>query len=176
MKFNKELAAEAKAKGICESWYQRLRNTDDKRILVRMFLEGIDFCISEDFPEPRFFQLFDGIRQQYGIFRDEAIRAENSQHVVAFGSCAGSAQYTGYAVGQVFVKHESKLTIKATGSAFVMVDVFDNAEIEVAAEDNAKICINEYGGTVFSTLDPAHPNSIIKIVKKQSKTYGYGKR
>jgi hypothetical protein len=171
MKLNKELAAEAQTKGICEEWCHRLRNTEDKHALIQMFLKGIDFCISEDFPSPRFFQLFDGIRQQYGIFRDEPVKVENSEYIVAFGKCTGVGRYTGYAAGQVFVKHEGKLNIKATGNAFVMIDVFDNAEIEVTAEDHAKICVNEYGGTVFSTLNSEHPNSIIKIVKKQSKTY-----
>ncbi|MDR1585379.1 MAG: hypothetical protein LBS07_04290 [Prevotellaceae bacterium] len=171
MKLNKELAKEARAKGICEEWYSRLRHTEDKHALIQMFLKGIDFCISEDFPSPRLLHLFDGIRQQYGIFRDEPVHVENSKYVVVFGRCEGSANYNGFSVGQVFVKHESKLSIKATGNAFVMVDVFDNAEIEVTAEDNAKICVNEYGGAVFSMLNSAHPNSIIKIVKKQSKTY-----
>ncbi|MDR1652227.1 MAG: hypothetical protein LBS01_00995 [Prevotellaceae bacterium] len=171
MKLNKELAKEAKVKGICKEWYDRLQHTEDKRVLIQMFLEGIDFCISEDFPPQRFFQLFDGIRQQYGIFRDEQIHIENSEYVVAFGQCEGSVNYSGFSVGQIFVKDESKLTINASGNAFVMIDIFDNAKIEVCAKDTAKIVVNEYGGTVFSILDTVHPNSIIKIVKKQSKTY-----
>jgi uncharacterized Rmd1/YagE family protein len=172
MKLNKELAKEARAKGICAEWYESLRHTEDKHALIQMFLKGIDFCIAKEYPSPKIFKLFDGIRQQYGIFRDEQIQAENSTYVAAFGKCEGYVSYNKFSTGQVFVKHESKLSIKATGNAFVMVDIFDNAEVEVTAEDNAKICVNEYGGTVFSTLSSEHQKSAIKIVKKQSKTYG----
>ena len=171
MKINKELAAEAKAKGICQDWYKQLQRTEDKHALIKMFLDGIDFCISEDYPSPKFFQLFDGIRQQYGIFRDELIESENSKYVVAFGKCEGRAKYTGYEVGQIFVKHESKLTITASGNSFVMIDVFDNAEIIIIAEDNAKVCVNKYGGNITTTTNSEQGNAVIKVIHKQSKTY-----
>jgi len=172
MKLNKELAAAAKAKGICKEWYDRLQHTEDKHALMQMFLKGIDFCISEEYPAPRFFRPFDGIRQQYGIFRDELIQAENSKYVAAFGKCEGTAKYTDYEIGQVFVKHESKLTITASGNSFVMVDVFDNADIEITAENDAKVCVNKYGGNVTTS---EHGNAVIKVIHKQSKTYQYGK-
>jgi hypothetical protein len=168
MKLNKELAVEAKAKGICQEWYNRLQHTEDKHALIKMFLDGIDFCISEDYPSPRFFQLFDGIRQQYGIFRNEPIQTENSKHVVAFGRCKGTAKYTDYSVGQVFIKHETNLKLTASGNAFVMVDIFDSAKIAVEAKDNAKVCINQYGGTIIPVKSD---NATIKIIHKQSKTY-----
>ena len=173
MKINRELAAEAKAKGICKEWYNRLQHTEDKHALIKMFLDGIDFCISEDYQPERFFQTFDGIRQQYGIFRDESIQSENSKYIVAFGQCEGTVEYIGYAVGQVFVKHESKLTIKASDNTFVMVDIFDNAKIEVEAKDNAKVCINQYSGTIISVESD---NATIKVIHKQSKTYQYVER
>ena len=171
MKINKELAAEAKTKGICKDWYERLLHTEDKHALIQMFLDGIDFCISKDYPSPEFFRLFDGIRQQYGIFRDEPIQAENSKYVVAFGKCEGAVKYTGYEVGQVFIKHESKLTVTASGNSFVMVDVFDNADIEIIAENNAKVCVNKYGGNVTTTTHSEQGNAVIKVIHKQSKTY-----
>jgi hypothetical protein len=167
MKLNIELAAEAKAKGICVEWYENLRRTEDKHALIKMFLAGIDFCISENFPSPRLFHFFDGIRQQYGIFRDEQVKAENSKYVVATGKCTGTATYTGYYVGQVFAQHETKLLVKATGDSFVMIDMFDNADIEIVVKDNAKVCVNKYGGNVVSETG----NEAIKVIHKKSKTY-----
>jgi len=168
MKINKELAKEAKAKGICEEWYNDLQHTEDKDALLKMFLKGIDFCISEDYPSPKFFKLFDGIRQEYGIFRDEPIQTENSKYVVAFGKCEGTAKYSGYSVGQIFVKHESKLTIAASENSFVMIDIFDDSIIEINASGSAKVCVNQYGGQIVSI---EHEQSTIKVIHKQSKTY-----
>jgi hypothetical protein len=133
-----------------------------------MFLEGIDFCISEDFPSPELFKAFDGIRQQYGIFRDESIQTENSQYVAAFGKCEGTVIYTGYKTGQVFVKHESNLTVTASENSFVMVDVFDSSDIKIIASGNAKVCVNKYGGNITEVTSG---NAIIKVVQNKSKTY-----
>lgn len=171
MKLNKELAHAAKKKGICEDWFKDLLNTEDKGTLIRMYLKGIDFCLSNEYPSLSFIrENFVGAMEPYGVFLDEEIKAENSRHVVALGNCCGTAHYYGFEVGQVFAKHNAKLTVTAKDSSFVMIDVFDNSEVEVIASDNAKICVNHYGGRVISQSSE-HGNSVIKIIRKHSKTY-----
>ena len=165
----RKLASEAHAKGICKEWYYRLRETNDMHTLVRMFLEGIDFCIKEDYPSAKFFKIFDGIRQRYGIFMDEQINVKDAEYVVAFGKCAGMAEYTDYSAGQIFVKHESELTIAVSCNSFVMVDMFDDSTVEISGYDNAKIIVNQYGGNLITTAD--NENVVIKVIHKQSKTY-----
>lgn len=171
MKLNKELAHAAKKKGICEDWFNDLLNTEDKGRLIQMYLKGIDFCLSNEYPSLSFIrENFVGAMEPYGIFLDEEIKAENSRHVVALGNCTGTANYSGFEVGQVFAKHNAKLTVTAKDSSFVMIDVFDNSEVDVIASDNAKICVNHYGGRV--TTQSSEPgNSVIKIIRKHSKTY-----
>jgi len=166
MKLNKELAAEAKAKGICDKWYQLLRKTEDKNALIKMFLEGIDFCISEDYPSLKFFDVFDGIRQRYGIFRDEKIEAKNPENVVAYGKCEGVACYSDYSVGQIFLKHESKLTVNADGNSFIMIDILDKTGIEINASGNAKVCVNKYGDDTTIVANK-NDNAVIKIIEKK---------
>ena len=171
MKLNNELAHEAKKKGICEDWFKDLLNTEDKGKLIQMYLKGIDFCLSNEYPSLSFIrENFVGAMEPYGVFLDEEIKAENSRHVVALGNCFGTAVYTGFEAGQVFAKHNAKLTVTAKDSSFVMIDVFDNSEVEVIASDNAKICVNHYGGWVISQSSE-HGNSLIKIIRKHSKTY-----
>lgn len=171
MKLNKELAHTAKKKGICEDWFKDLLNTEDKGKLIQMYIKGIDFCLSNEYPSLSFIrENFVGAMEPYGVFLDEEIKAENSRHVVALGNCNGTANYSGFEAGQVFAKHNSKLTVTAKDSSFVMIDVFDNSEVEVIASDNAKICVNHYGGRVISQSSE-HGNSVIKIIRKHSKTY-----
>lgn len=171
MELNKELAQAAKNKGICEDWFNDLMNTKDKGRLIQMYLKGIDFCLSNEYPSLSFIrENFVGAMEPYGVFLDEEIKAENFRHVVALGNCYGTAVYSGFEVGQVFAKHNAKLTVTAKDNSFVMIDVFDNAEVEVIASDNAKICVNHYGGRVISnSSEPG--NSVIKIIRKHSKTY-----
>jgi hypothetical protein len=174
MKLNKELALEAKKHNICEDWFNDLLHTEGKERLIEMYLDGIDFCLSNEYPSLSFIkQNFVGVMEKYGIFLDGKFNTTNSRHVVALGSCTGSSEYIGFGVGQVFVKHTSKLTVRASGNAFVMVDMFDESEVEVIATDNAKICVNHYGGNLTTTTEDetSSGNSIIKVIRKQSKTY-----
>ena len=174
MKLNRKLAQLAKERGICEEWYNVLLKTEDVGELLKMALRGIDFCLSEEYPPLPFIrEHFVGVMEPYGFHLDEEIQARNSEFVVAFGNCTGAAEYTDFAVGQVFVKHGSKLVIKASGNAFVMVDVFDETEVEIITSDNAKVCVNQYGGNLTTTTDDeaGEGNSIIKVIRKQSKTY-----
>ncbi len=122
-------------------------------------------------PVPFIKKHFAGDMEPYGIYLDDHIATRNSEYVVAFGACTGAAEYTDFAVGQVFVKQTGRLTISASGNAFVMVDIFDEAEVEVTATDNAKICVNQYGGSVATITDDGAGNVVIKVICKQSKTY-----
>ena len=169
MKLNKKLAEMARKAGICEEWFTRLLQTEDKGELIKMYLEGIDFCLSNEYPDNDYIRRhFVGTCEAYGIFLDEPIAALNPTHVVALGACEGTATYDGWNVGQVFVKHQSRLKVVASGNAFVMIDVFDDAEVEVTATADAKVCVNQYGGNISEKKDG---NAVIKIIRKQSKTY-----
>ena len=52
-----------------------------------------------------------------------------------------------------------------------MVDVFDDTTVEVEARDNAKICVNHYGGSLTTTAGDGEGNAIIKVIRKTTKTY-----
>lgn len=170
MEVNKRLARDAQKKGICEEWFARLIETKGKDDLVKMYLEGIDFCLSNEYPSNDFIRKhFVGTCEAFGVFLDETIKTENFQHVVALGECEGTTTYDGWNVGQVFVKHRSRLKVLATGNSFVVVDVFDETAVEVEALDNAKVCVNHYGGNLTTTIDG--DKAVIKVIRKQSKTY-----
>jgi hypothetical protein len=172
MKLNKELANTAKRKGVCKEWFNRLQNTEDKGELIKMYLEGIDFCLSNEFPTNAYIrEHFVGTCEAYGVFLDETINVVNSRFVVALGTCEGSADYSAFGVGQVFIKHDSRVHITASDNAFVMVDIFDNSEVTVTVKDNAKVCVNNYGGKLSITTDSEPGNAIIKVISKHSKTY-----
>ena len=146
MEVNKRLARDAKKKGICEEWYGRLIDTKGKDELIKMYLEGIDFCLSNEYPSNEFIrQHFVGTCEAYGVFLDQAITAGNFR--------------------------QSRLKVLATGNSFVMVDVFDDTTVEVEARDNAKICVNHYGGNLTTTTGDGEGNAIIKVIRKTTKTY-----
>jgi len=165
----KELAVEARRKGICQEWHDQLLRTKTVKELAEMYLKGIDFCLLNDYPSNDFIKRhFRGQTELFGIYLDEHISAQNKRKIVALGNCAGRIEVTGYGVSEIFLKHNSKLTVIVSDHAFVMVDIFDNANLRIIASGDAKVCINRYSGLIEAEqLDKA----AIKIIEKHRKTY-----
>ena len=169
MNLSHELAKQAKRNGICEDWYLALKNEKDINSLLDMYIKGIDFCLSNDYPSNHFIaKNFKGKMEAHGIHLDEVLDIVNEPTVVALGKCLGDIVTLEFEVCQVFVKHNSDIIIMANGNSFVMVDVFDDAKVLILAYDNAKVCVNRYGGTV---TESKNENSAIKIIEKNKKTY-----
>jgi hypothetical protein len=168
---SKELAKKAKRLGICKEWHDRLKTTDDRRRMIEMYIKGIDFCLSNDYPGNEYIKSnFGDIIHDYGVFVDDNIDLKNIKRCVALGNTEGRIEITEYGVCEVFVKHNSRLAITAKDNAFIEVDVFDNSVINVSASDNARICINKYTGSAIEGMIQID-NAIIKINEKLKKSY-----
>jgi hypothetical protein len=173
MKINKDLAMEIKRENIklCGKGLFDLEKVKDIPTAINYFFSNIDFCLNNDFPNKEYFKKFEGL-QSYGVYSDEEIMTKNRKEMIAFGSCTGEIEYTDYSVCRLFVKDASKLIIKASGNAFVMIDVFDNSEIEVSAIDSSRVKIHKYGGHVTTVFDSDSNTSMsITVTKKDTKTY-----
>lgn len=173
MKIAKELAKEAKRKGICESWHDDLKKLgDNKKAMVAMYVKGIDFCLSNDFPSNEYIrENFKGIMEDFGVFLDDTINLVNYRRCIALGRTNGRVEIASYGVCEVFAKHDSELRIIAKDNAFVEIDIFDNAVVYVHAQDRAKVHINRYGGNIISAPIVNGNLAMVKIVEKHKKTY-----
>jgi hypothetical protein len=170
MKISKVLAKEAQKKGICESWYKELRTLEDKQAMLAMYVKGIDFCLSQDYPSNDFIRAnFKGMMESFGIFLDDNINIVNFRRCIALGNTKGRVEVGSYGICEIFAKHESNLAINVKNNAFVEIDVFDNSVVHVHAQDCAKVHINRYEGGKVTT--DTSGNAVIKIVEKYKKTY-----
>lgn len=169
MKEAKELAKEAKKNGICNDWYLELKATEEREKLLDLYIRGIDFCLSKDYPTKEYIRAnFKGKMEHRGVHLDEALSLKNERRVIALGACTGTVDIDSYNVSEVFLKHDSDLVINASGNSFVMVDMFENSKLVVNTIENAKVCVNRYGGEVtFSSIN----NSTVKIKDKHKSTY-----
>ncbi len=163
----KQLAKRAKEHGICKPWYNELKTLDDKEALIEMYIRGLDFCLAHDYPSNDFIrEHFKGIMEKHGVFLDDAIDLQNQCKCIALGETTGRVAADGYSVVEVWAKHKSSLNIVARDNAFVMVDVYDDAVVNVCATDRAKVCVNRHGGKVLhNTTDDA----VVKIREKSNK-------
>lgn len=169
MILSKELARQAKAKGICTPWHKELLTLQDKEAMVEMYLRGIDFCLSNNYPSNDFIRThFKGIMEKHGVFLDDNIMVENKPKCVCLGATYGRVEVNGFEVCEVFAKHNSELNVIAKDNAFVVIDIFDDSVVSIHASDRAKVCVNHYGGTINRN---AMDDAIVKIREKNKKTY-----
>lgn len=143
---SKTLAKEAKKRGICKEWHTALKLLTDRKAMVEMYLRGIDFCLKNDYPANDFIkEHFGDIAPQMGVFVDCEISVENKPKSVCLGATFGIIKTNAFSVSEIFAKHQSELNVLAADNAFVMVDVFDDAVVNIHAHDRAKVCVNKYG-------------------------------
>lgn len=166
---NRELARQAKKHGICDSWYKELIEAGDTDKLIDMYLRGIDFCLSNEFPTNEFIKNnFAGKAEEHGIFVDQEITVKNPRRVVALGASHGTLLLEEYNACELFIKHKSAVELFITGNGWAMVDLFDNARLVIHASGDAKVFVNRYGGEVTYK---AGEKSLVKIREKNKKTY-----
>jgi hypothetical protein len=169
MKLNNALAKEAKKHGICEDWYLELKNENNIDSMLDMYVKGIDFCLSNDYPSNDFIRKnFKGKMETHGIHLDEMLNIVSQPKVIALGNCFGTVETNDFEACEIYLKHNSEIVVMASRNSFVMIDIFDDSKLTVFAYDNSKVCINRYGGQVIQT---ANQNASIKIIEKNQKTY-----
>lgn len=146
----KELAAEAKAAGICQEWLEKIKAAPSREYLITLFVKGLDFGILHDFPSDRLAAEFDDIAPHYGIFvnRDGTWPATNKKRVIARDAVVTPATFDGFSVAEVYALHGSGVEVNASGYAIVAITVENGAQVLAKATDNAQVKIFHHGGQI----------------------------
>jgi len=166
---NKEILIGALDKNICKEWAAMLPNADINQLL-KMYIDGIDFCLSNDFPSKEFLKDKAGdLLPDYGIFVDENVSLRNPEKTVLLGSCGAVVLFCDYVVSQVFIKHASTASIDVTDNAFVVIDLFDDSILNIQAWGNSKVLVNVYGNAKVE--HEVSGKAYVKVVNKLKKTY-----
>ena len=147
---NIALRERARDLGLCDQWYEEWDLNSPKEVLINKYIKGIDFCIKNDYPKLDFIKaVFTGQElADNGIFADCNIVMSNAKSAVLLGKSNGIIRYDGLNTGNVYLRHQSELTIEATGVARVFVEVYEGCRINVVATGIAKVFVYWHGGTV----------------------------
>ena len=148
MELVQQLKEDGKAKGLCRMWQMKLRTGLDYEQLIQLYIKGIDFCISENYPTLDFIrEHFKGKCEVYGVFVDDEVTDKvNVPDVVLNGDCKAMLEYDGYSVSRVYARHDSHSAVNVSDNAIVTIDAFDNSYLYVAvAGTDAKVLVNLYG-------------------------------
>ncbi len=148
MDVNTELKEKAISLGLCEKWTNEWKD-HDKDELVSKYVRGIDFCIHNDFPSIDYMENnFRGVMEKHGVFVNNIVNLVNRSFVVLNGECEGEIIYNEYNVGRIYVRHNSTVKIKVSGCSKVFISTFDNCEVIIECNENAKCYVYKHGGTL----------------------------
>ena len=147
MELVEQLKNDAINKGLCALWQRKLKPGMTTKDLVQLYVEGIDFCVCEDFPTLEFLRNnFKGACEEFGVFVDDDITESiNMPDMVLNGACRALLEYTEYSVSRIFMRHTSKAAINVSDHAIVTIDAFDDTELVVATSNKGIAYINLYG-------------------------------
>lgn len=164
-----QLKKDGVSKGLCEAWQGKLRSNSSIEHLVNLFIRGIDFCISEDYPTIEFIRKnFKGKCEPYGVFIDDEIKGlANIPDIVLNGTSKAQLSYDGYNVSRVYVRHNSNAELHVSENAVVTVDLFDSSFTKITSDgERAKVFVFVYGNAKVDVS-----GSGINVVHKHRKTY-----
>ena len=148
---SEELREMAVQNGLCTQW-QNSWGQPSADQLCQMYLRGLDFCIEHDFPSVEYMKRnFDGVMQKHGIYVGDNINLSNPRKIVCNGTTTGAALFDGFAVGLIYVRHKSRISVDVRDRAIVNIICYDESSVDVwNRSDNARVHILLHGGNYNS--------------------------
>lgn len=165
-----EALKRAKQNEICEEWAVKMQNAQTLDELLDMYIKGIDFSFSSEFLSNDFMRRnLKGKMEHKGIFLDDSIDLHNQREIVCLGDSRINYLGDQFSVSQMYLRDNVKARLVVRDSAFVMIDIFDNTQLEIEASNKANVRVNCYKGAkvTFKCSD----DSYVKISNKDFKTY-----
>ena len=140
---NNALRDEAITMGLCAGWQRMWKKGWDRTELIQKYKEGIDFCIQHDYPKNDFIKknFTRDLLRENGILVDDERSLLNKRMCVLQGASEAIVRYNAWNVGTVYIRHNSHAIVTAKNMAFVIVRLFDNAEVECSTQDKASIVV-----------------------------------
>lgn len=148
MELIEQLKKDGIDKGLCQLWQGKLKAGLTTEELAKLYIQGIDFCISNDYPTLDFLRKhFKGQCEPFGVYVDDDIDyAYNKPDMVLNGDCRAIIGYGEYSVSRLYVRHTSEIIVVVEDNAMLTLDVFDNAKVHLmVTSPKAKVIVNTYG-------------------------------
>lgn len=139
----KKLKSQAEMLGACDKGLDNLDRLNEQE-LVNRYIHFIEFAIDKNWPSNEFIkENFDrSLLEHNNIYVDSVIERRNARQVVVVqGSSSGVLLYDGYTTADVYVRHDSEITIDCSRMSKVFISVYDNAKVKVLQRDGASVYV-----------------------------------
>ncbi|NDV68592.1 hypothetical protein [Dysgonomonas sp. 25] len=143
---SKVLKKEAVKLGLCVAWTNSW-GSPTKEQMADMYIEGLDFCILNNYPSNEFIkEHFGAIAESKGVFTDTKVNLVNPDIAILNGNCSGKIELTGFASRDIHVRHNSKVKVIIRDNAKAFIRVYNNAHVIVENLTQGKSYLYFRGG------------------------------
>lgn len=145
MKIGKEIALLAKKKNLCEPWFIDMIKQEEFEPLCEMFFKGDDWAMKNDFPDLHTLRKFNDRIQPFGLYTDFKGAVQNKEKAAVFGRSDCTFIYDDFFAGILIVRHSSITRVLVNGNAFLLINLLDDAFLQVDALENSQVVVYKYG-------------------------------
>ena len=143
----KLLKSQAEALGACEKGLNGLEKLGEHELINR-YIHFIDFAIDVNWPSNEFIkENFDkSLLEHNNIYVDAEFERRNARQVVVIqGESKGVLLFDGMTTSDVYIRHDSEVTIDCSRLSKIFISVYDNAKIHVTQRDGASVYVYLHG-------------------------------
>ena len=130
----------------CKEGFQNAVKDSSMKSLCSLFFANSDWALRENFPSKEVLQKYRGYYEQYGVFYQS--NSLQKALKLAIFDCVSELSFLGYDVSAIFIRGNSKITVKASGYSKLFITVLDDAELIIEKEETANVSVFRYGGKV----------------------------
>lgn len=138
------LIGKAKELNGCSDGISQLKACTTVDDLIRCYFDRIDYCLANDFPSNKYLSKYEKELKEAGVYIDSKVNLKNDKKIVLLGNSECSLILNDWTVCRVYVKHTSKIQVKASGNSIVIIDALDNSFVEIEQTENARVYVNLY--------------------------------
>ena len=129
--------------------------------LIGMYIQGIDWCLKNKYPTIADMLPYDVLCSENGVFNNKQIDLLLTGDTYVANNCIGSVEINDYNVSRIYTSLDTKLSVSVKDNAYLIIDCYDNSNIQLSIGENAQCYVWQYGNSVIQVLSGS-----AKIVKK----------
>lgn len=141
MTLSEEILNQAVAAGLCAEHTEQWDTKWSEEDLIRYYKTNPNWCMERHFPSLETMKKHR--HPEMGVFVDEAVTMRATDLSYIFLSCRAGI-ITG-AITRLYFGLDSKAKIIVESSGHLVVDIYDNAEVEIELRGKAKCMVFLYG-------------------------------
>ena len=143
----KQLKSQAESLGACEKGLNGLERLNEQELINR-YIHFIDFAIEVNWPSNEFIkENFDkSLLEHNNVYVDAEFERRNARQVVVIqGESKGTLLFDGMTTSDVYIRHDSEVTIDCSRLSKIFISAYDNAKIHVTQRDGASVYVYLHG-------------------------------